>query len=218
MKGLYPHYPDPKIWVYDLEVYPNIFTAYFYNASTHEKRIFEISTRKNELTQLLSFLDVAVNESHTHVGFANVGFDYPIIHLILQLRNSVTLDDIVEKCRQLIGTDFRNRWGNRVHNPLIKQIDLQLIHGFDKVTRLTSLKFLECNMFMDSVEELPYPVGSILTPPQIDKLIDYNGHDVFATFRFFMESQGEITLREKLSKLYGKDFTNSDMPKIGSEI
>ena len=208
MKYLYPHFPDSSFWVYDLETYPNIFTGTFLNVSTLEEEVFEISTRRNDVLPLLKFLE---SQNQTHVGFNNLGFDYPIIHTILGFCNSTTLNDIYQKAQELINTEWSNRFRNQIHHPLIKQIDISIITG-------GSLKQLEINIGMDNVKDLPFPPGSVLTDAQKDELIEYNHHDVFATYRVFMEIQKEVVLRSKLSKLYNSDFTNRTMTQIGASI
>lgn len=40
-------------FVYDIEVFPNLFTCAVKNTETKNKRVYEISERKNDLPQLI---------------------------------------------------------------------------------------------------------------------------------------------------------------------
>ena len=70
-------------WVYDLETYPNIFTAAFLHSHSGNRRLFEVSNRKNDLDPLMIFLKwLAVNNQRL-VGFNNLAFDYPVLHNLI---------------------------------------------------------------------------------------------------------------------------------------
>jgi len=99
----------------------------------------------------------------------------------------------------------------------IKQIDLFKIHHFDNKARATSLKMIEFNMKSDSIEDLPFPVGTELTDSEIDVLLKYNMHDVIKTLDFYNISLNAIRFRDELSKKYKRDFTNHNDTKIGKD-
>lgn len=212
---------NPLDWTYDLETYPNIFTADFKHTNTGARLLFEISDRKNELRELLEFLYALKETSCRTIGFNNLGFDYPIIHFIIEnyhLNPGYT--DIYNKAMSIINTSWNNRfdnviWDQDIHIP---QIDLFKIHHFDNKSRRTSLKILEFNMRMASVEDLPFPPGTILDDQQKDVLIDYNDHDVDATEDFYIQSIEMIEFREQLSKKHGRNFLNHSDKKIGTDL
>ena len=211
-------FTDPTYTIYDLETYPNIFTAAFKNIANGVKRMYEISTRRNDLSALLDYLYWCEANLQKHVGFNNFGFDYPIIHIIMELGISCTLDDIYGKAQEIINTDWSNRFKNVIWQPKINQVDLFKIHHFDNSARSTSLKTLEINMRMDSVQDLPFPPGTILTNSQMDILCEYNWHDIDATEWFFHETIPAIKLRKELSQQYNIDMTNFSDSKIGASI
>ena len=78
-----------KKYIYDIESYPNIFTFSYVSDDNSEKRTFEISFRKNEVVELFSFLDECHNKRCFLIGFNNVGFDYPVIHKLIKMRNNI---------------------------------------------------------------------------------------------------------------------------------
>jgi hypothetical protein len=106
-------------------------------------------------------------------------------------------------------------WDN---DRIVEQVDLFKIHHFDNMARSTSLKVLEFNMRMDSIEDLPFDVGIELTPQQINTLTEYMWHDIEATKLFYDQTIPQIKFREELSKRYGKNFINHNDTKIGDEI
>jgi hypothetical protein len=85
------------------------------------------------------------------------------------------------------------------------------------MARATGLKVLEFNMRMDSIEDLPFPVGSILDNDQTDMLIDYMWHDIDATELFYFESIDQIKFRELLTETHGRNFMNHNDTKIGKD-
>jgi len=68
----------PLDWVYDLETYPNVFTASFKHPATGTRAKFVISEWHNDLRELIDFLYALKSTGGRLVGFNNVGFDYPV--------------------------------------------------------------------------------------------------------------------------------------------
>lgn len=212
---------NPIDWTYDLETYPNIFTASFKHLYTGTRSRFEISDRRNDLHDLYAFLMSLKHGSCRLTGYNNIGFDYPLIHFIIENFNlQPDVNAIYHKSQTLINTPWERRYDNVIKDwkTHIVQLDLMKIHHFDNRSRMTSLKLLEFNMRMDDIRDLPYPPGTILNDEQKDVLISYNDHDVDATELFLIESLEMIEIREQLSKKYGKSFLNHSDKKIGTDI
>jgi len=115
--------------------------------------------------------------------------------------------------------DDDNRWAHTV-NPsdrFVEQIDLFKIHHFDNKARATSLKVLEFNMRSDNIEDLPFPVGTVLTQQQVPVLKNYNAHDVGETKAFYHHTLEMIRFREELTRKYDRDFMNHNDTKIGKD-
>ena len=210
---------NPLDWVYDLETYPNICTFDFKHLATGTRLIFEMSDRKNESVALYGFLESLALTGCRMVGFNNLGFDYPIVHFFIEFYSTgLTYTDIYNKAQQIINTPWQNRydnviWDKDVH---ITQIDLFKVHHFDNDARRTSLKMIEFNLCMDSIEDLPYTPGTILNHDEKNVLIGYNDHDVDATELFLIESIEMIEFREQLSQKYGSNYLNHNDKKIGT--
>ena len=204
--------------IFDIETYPNVFTLTACDPDGILWWYFEISDWRNDRADLFAWLQSLSNAEL--VGFNNVGFDYPVLHTFIQSGGKATAYDLYKKAQQLITSQDDDKFANIIYpkDRFIPQIDLFKIHHFDNKARSTSLKALEFNMRLDSVEDLPFPVGSLLTRDQVQTLRDYNKHDVDATRLFYRESLDSIGFREQLTAKHGRDFMNHNDTKIGAEI
>lgn len=205
---------------YDIETYPNCFTCTIQQVDQGEPRTFEISDYKNEAPELINYLRSIGGNGDRLVGYNNLGFDYPVIHMLMQMGHQVTANVLYEKAMAIINSqNGPDKWVHMVRpkNRFIEQLDLYKIHHFDNSARATSLKILEFNMRMDNIQDLPFPVGTVLNQEQIQTLIIYNQHDVEATIKFYHESKAMIEFRETLTKKYGRDFMNHNDTKIGKD-
>lgn len=213
-------------WIYDIETYKSAFTFAVIRADGKHARVFEVSSRLNELDRIYACVDHIEATAGRLVGFNNVGFDYPILHEVLTTRSrwlsksgkQVAVD--VHKLAQKQIDSFKdNGFGHSIKSDeqVVKQVDLYRIHHFNNKAKATGLKMLEFNMRMDNIEDLPYAVDAELTDAEIDKLKTYNMHDVRCTLAFYLKSLTQIEFRDNLSIKLGRDFTNADDTKIGAE-
>lgn len=216
-------------WIYDLEVYPNIFTFATVFATGAGKRVFEISDRRNDIDELLDFLRKVKSANHRLVGFNNVGFDYPLLHYILDKSRTarkegiplvISAPELYNKMLKQFEQAKFSQFGTAIRSSdvIIPQVDLFKIHHFDNKARATSLKVLEFNMRSRNIEDLPFPVGMTLSNAQKDVLIEYNHHDVSETLKFYHHSMEAIKLRSELTVQFGFDCTNFNDTKIGKEL
>ena len=205
-----------RIDVWDIETYPNVFTACFANVNDRTLKVFEISDRKDQRNQMFSYLRKLYSQKGKLVGFNSVGFDYPVLHKLLKNKD-MTVSDIYNYAMEVITSD--NKWAYNVKpkDVMIPQIDLYKIHHFDNKARATSLKMIEYNSRSENIEDLPFPVGKELTSDEIDVLIKYNIHDVKETFKFYEQSKSQIDFRTQLTQQYGIDMTNFNDTKIGKD-
>lgn len=207
--------------IYDIETYPNVFTFRSVHVDTGERFNFEISFRRNDLHAFCRFIEQCSTAGSQWVGYNNLNFDYPVVHFIYlneYTHGGVTVQAIYEKAMSIIKSfdPFGHLiWDNE---QLVPQIDLFKIHHFDNMAKSTSLKVLEFNMRMASVEDLPFKVGTELNSDQADMLCAYNDHDIEATLLFYKHSIEAITLREVLSNQFGMRMVNSNDVKIGEKI
>ena len=202
-------------WIWDEEIYPNVYTCALVHASGTNFHVFEISDRKNEVEKLLDFMRQIKRKGNRLVGFNSVNFDYPVLHYILNKSRTsisskkplcITAKEIYDFGMSLINS--QNEEDSKVKGikdseVIIPQLDLFLVHHFNNRARATSLKMLEFNMRSERIEDLPFPVGKYLTDTEIDMLIEYNKHDVMEALKFYQYSYESIQLREDLTKQFG---------------
>lgn len=211
-------------FIYDIETYKHAFTFSIIRADGKFKKTFEVSARMNQIDGIFKCLDYLHDNTFRMVGFNSKGFDYPIIHELINLRNSLpsTGKGIASKVFRLAQKQidsFKDGFGNTIktEDEYVKQVDLYRIWHFNNKARATGLKMLEFNMRMHNIEDLPFPIEDELTAEQIDKIKAYNEHDVECTRQFYFASESQIDFRDNLGIKLGRDFTNADDTKIGAE-
>lgn len=205
------------MYVYDEECYPNVWLFGAIHVDTGLKYLFEISDRRDDRFQLFAFIEHLKTHGEELVGFNNYGYDYPVLHEIINGINYITPAEIYRKSDSIINSE--DRFGHIIwdRDQHVKQIDLYKIHHFDNKARSVGLKMLEFVMKMDNIEDLPFEPGQVLTSDEIDQLRDYMFHDIEATMRFLKASDNAIKLRREISVKFGKDFMNHNDTKIGKD-
>lgn len=218
---------EVKDWVYDIETYPNCFTMAILRADGKHRRVFEISQYQNDVDAFMRCLEYLRVSNCRMVGFNNIGFDYPIIHRMLEVYRDGDFPKTGRMgakfahtlCEKQINATKGGGFPNTVRerDVLIPQLDLYKIHHFDNKARATSLKLLEFNMRSPNIEDLPYEVGTNLTEEQVLNLKKYNMHDVEETLKFYHATEKMISFREELTDRYGRNFLNHNDTKIGKD-
>lgn len=205
-------------YIYDIETFPNCFTMAIGGADGKDSHVFEISERRDDSKPMRKFLQRLYKNKDRMVGFNNIGFDYPVLHVFMVDRHC-TYSHLYDKAMEIINAPEEDKFKNRISTKrrLIEQLDLYLIHHFDNQARATSLKMLEFNMRSKNIEDLPFTPGKVLTFDEMETLVEYNKHDVYQTFLFYKKSLDAIRFREKLTEKYHRDFMNHNDTKIGKD-
>lgn len=200
------------ICIYDIETYPNIITFVFKNVITNQYYVFEISSRKNNLRELILFLE---QKGLMLIGYNNNEFDYPILHYILNNRNCTILQLYNHIQSKIIGNEYSSipEWQVK-----IPQCDLYKINHYDNAARRTSLKWLEFTLRWHKLQDLPFKPGTIIPVDKFDFLIKYNINDVDFTEVFFHRCKSQIIFREQMSKVLNHNVMNYSDVKIGEYL
>ena len=206
-------------WVWDIETYPNCFTFAAEHSEAPLTLMYEISDYRNDSKEIIAFVNMIKAQSGRLIGFNNLGFDYPVLHLLMKMGHS-DAKTLYDKAMQIIKAQDDDKFANMIYpsDRFVDQLDLYKICHYDNKAKATSLKALEFAMRMENISDLPFEVGTYLNREQIEVLKKYNQHDVRATKLFYRQCLEQIKLREDLSKEFGKDFTNHNDVKIGKEI
>lgn len=203
---------NKKVYIYDLESYPNFFLAMFKEKITGKYIWFEISSRINQFKELKQYL---LNDVQGLVGFNNLNYDYPMLHHNILTVNNNTSENIFKKSNEIINSKYSSIWDNQI---IVPQLDLFKINHYDNKARYTSLKWLEFAMRLENVEDLPYKVGNILTEEQMNHVIEYCKNDIEATDEFYKRNKNNISFRENMTKELNHNVMNYSDVKIGEYI
>ena len=193
----------------DVESYPNFFCVGFLPADHDGLGVqFEISERVNHSQQLFKHLIEFHKSGARMIGFNNMGYDWPMFHAFLN--GAQTAWELYQVTQRIIKSD---RFDSIIWNPMIPQIDLHMLNHFDNRAKATSLKTIEFVMRSRSIEDLPFPPGTILTPEQMNIVLKYNGHDITETKGFAKLNREAIKFREQI----GPHALNWNDTKIGTK-
>lgn len=213
---------DGNLYVYDIECYPNFFSCAVIHVKTLQEYYFECSPWMNNMNDFQTFLYHLHHNQQEMVGFNNMGYDFPVIAHAFSLIPSghITPQAIYQKGNAIITGDYENRFEHVIwrSDQFVKQLDLFKINHYDNVAKATSLKLLEFNMGMDSIQELPVEPGRDVTYDEALGMREYNWHDVAATLLFLSHNTKLIDLRRGLTKKYNHDFMNNSDSKIGGDL
>lgn len=209
--------------VHDLEIYPNFFCGWFIQPVLGYTNYFEISPRRNDVAALVAFICSLRDHGYSLVGFNSLGFDYEIIHFIVQTYLATGRcheQDIYARSQRIFAQQNTERFPDTVAewNRILPQIDLFKIWHFDNKSKSTSLKSLQFNMRSESLEDLPIPPGTVLTQSQMEDVKNYGFHDTSETVKFYWQSREMIEMREALGKQFNKNFLNHNDTKIGKDF
>jgi hypothetical protein len=183
--------------VYDIETFPNVFTACFKQVDGPGV-YFEISDRRRDNYTLWHY----IMKLDRMIGFNNMGFDWPVLDTFLRNPNCDAAF-LYQKAMSIIGSeDNREKMEHVIWTPYIPQIDLYMINHFNNKAKSTSLKKLQFNMRSTLVQDMPIPVGTHLSFDEIDILLSYNAHDVTETEKFYKICRPAIELREALEPFW----------------
>lgn len=207
--------------VYDIETFPNTFTLHMEMLKSSVSSTWEISEYRDDRVQLMEWFQWLARTQTPMIGFNNVRFDYPVIHLLFT-RPNATYAELYAKAQDIFKTQENDAgWGHSVPawKRFAPQIDLFKINHFDNKAKTTSLKALQINMRVDSVVDMPVEVGTQLTYDEVNhKLIPYNKSDVVKTKLFAGHCMDAINFRVRLIDQLGIDVMNFNDTKIGAKI
>ena len=201
-----------RVWIYDLETLPGLFTATFIDRDSDDSKIFILSKTINQIKQLIDFLH---NEVKGLIGYNNLRFDAQVIEFIL-VNPDCTADDICAYAQTLIDDNQKipdyPEWKLSIPN-----LDLFKINHFDNKNRRSSLKWIEFMLDLPNIEDMPERTTES-DKDWTEKVFGYNYNDVVATKALLDKTKDMIELRKSLSKIYNMKMLNYSNSRIGSEL
>jgi len=206
----------------DIETLPNTFTLNVQGLFSDLDMTFEISHFRDDRRELLAWFDYWRQHQIPFIGFNTLGFDYPVMHFILE-HPYASVEEIYDYAMSVLKSSRGdNRFGFQVweSDRVFPQIDLFKLMHFDNPNKKTSLKALQFAMRSESVEEMPLPFGVPMTADQVrGVLIPYNRHDTAETKRFALFVLDAIKFRIEITDdLVTGDVVNWNDVKIGAKL
>lgn len=196
-------------YIYDIEIYSNIFLVCAENIITKKKLSFEISQRKIQTQQLVEFL----NQDIRLIGFNNKNYDDLMLQKFLEclhLKGKDLVQTLKKHSDNLITRENYSKFCKKFVK--VPTIDLFLLNHFDNDAKRTSLKDLEFVFGMENIQELPFDYTQPIPVDKFNTLINYCWNDIEATSKLHNHSIEELQLREELG---GKDLLSFNSPKLG---
>lgn len=227
------------VYIYDIEVFQNVFHCTAKNTETGQYYKFEISCRKNELRQLVDFFytirnnsyswndiyttDIQFNTNKIFAGYNNLHYDNAIINYIISYydkminMNYLRICDSLYNLSKIITTSNDisawKRWKYAVN-----------FETFDILTMLYSqklrvgLKEIQVTMQYKNVLEFAHDWTKPLDTDLIDEMIEYNINDVDSTEALLNKCKDKVELRIAIEDEYGVRVLSKDGVNIGMKI
>ena len=212
---------DKIVWVYDIEVFPNVFSCIVKNTETKEYQYFEISVRKNNVSDLIEFFSDCDNK--LICGYNNIHYDNPVINYILAYKNQIKTLPYLRVCDSLftlsniiINSDNTDKWKQWKYANNFETLDL-LTMMFSQALRC-GLKEMQVTMQYPNVQEYEGDFSLPLPTSEIDTMLAYNKNDVDSTEELLYRCEKQIQLRLGIQNEYGIKALSSDGVSIGNEI
>ncbi len=219
--------------IYDVETISNFFSYVGMNRDSKVISKFVICKFRNDLEIFIEHL----NSLKGLIGFNNLSFDSQIIQYIqVNYKRWLSLDGdeisglIYNYSQKVIIKSNAGGFSDYPEWKLnIKNLDLFKIWHFNNKQRMTSLKWCEFSLDMDSIEEMPIKHYEEVTEDKIDSILLYNEYDVKATYELYKVTTGDtehplykgidkIQLRKDIISQFGINCINYNDVKIGDTI
>lgn len=231
---------DKIVYVYDIEVFPNVFHCTVKNTETGELHKFEISCRRNQLDELVNFFhtvntdytfgdlyttDIKLDTNILFCGYNNLHYDNAIINYIIDCYNIMKYKGYRDICRSVFNLSKVITTSSEDDNSAWRKWKYMIcFDSFDILTMLYSnklrvgLKEIQVTMQYKNVQEFVADWQADLPENQIDSMIDYNINDVNSTEELLNRCKKDIDLRIAIEDEYGVRVLSKDGVNIGMKI
>ena len=210
--------------VYDIEIFPNVFHCVCKNTETNELSYFEISNRKNQLTELVEFFYYK-NTDKIFCGYNNKHYDDVIINYIIDFYTKLDRLPYFRICDSLFNLSHTIITSEEGDTSKFKRWKYaKYFYSMDLLTMLFSsklrvgLKEMQITMHYKNVEEYDGDFEKCLPDDSIDKMIAYNINDVESTTELLNRLSGDVQLRLFIEQEYGIDALSMDSVKFGETL
>lgn len=228
------------VYVYDIEVFQNIFHCSVKNTETNNIYKFEISERKNQLRELVKFFkqvdkyitwgdyyttNINIPANVIFCGYNNLHYDNPIINYIIEYEDKLMQYNIPTICSSIFNLSKTITTSSEDNIDAWKHWKYQIwFDTFDILTMLYSnklrvgLKEIQVTMQYPNVQEFVCDWTKPLPLEDFDSMIDYNINDIESTSELLNRCKKDIDLRIAIEDEYGVRVLSKDGVNIGMKI
>lgn len=228
------------VYVYDIEVFQNIFHCSVKNTETNNIYKFEISERKNQLRELVKFFkqvdkyitwgdyyttNINIPANVIFCGYNNLHYDNPIINYIIEYEDKLMQYNIPTICSSIFNLSKTITTSSEDNIDAWKHWKYQIwFDTFDILTMLYSnklrvgLKEIQVTMQYPNVQEFVCDWTKPLPLEDFDSMIDYNINDIESTSELLNRCKKDVDLRITIEDEYGVRVLSKDGVNIGMKI
>lgn len=228
------------VYVYDIEVFQNIFHCSVKNTETNDIYKFEISERKNQLRELVKFFkqvdkyitwgdyyttNINIPANIIFCGYNNLHYDNPIINYIIEYEDKLMQYNIPTICSSIFNLSKTITTSSEDNIDAWKHWKYQIwFDTFDILTMLYSnklrvgLKEIQVTMQYPNVQEFVCDWTKPLPLEDFDSMIDYNINDIKSTSELLNRCKKDVDLRIAIEDEYGVRVLSKDGVNIGMKI
>lgn len=228
------------VYVYDIEVFQNIFHCSVKNTETNDIYKFEISERKNQLRDLVKFFkqvdkyitwgdyyttNINIPANVIFCGYNNLHYDNPIINYIIEYEDKLMQYNIPTICSSIFNLSKAITTSSEDNIDAWKHWKYQIwFDTFDILTMLYSnklrvgLKEIQVTMQYPNVQEFVCDWTKSLPLEDFDSMIDYNINDIESTSELLNRCKKDVDLRIAIEDEYGVRVLSKDGVNIGMKI
>lgn len=231
---------NKTVYVYDIEVFPNVFHCTVKNSETGQLYMFEISQRKNQLDELVQFFhtvneqynwndlyttDIQLNTDKMFCGYNNLHYDNAIINYIIDYYNIMKYKGYRTICRSIFNLskvittsseDNIDAWKKWKYATYFESFDLLTMLYSNKLR--VGLKEMQVTMQYRNVQEFVCDWRADLPEKEIDSMIEYNINDVNSTEELLNRCKKDVDLRIAIEDEYKVRVLSKDGVNIGMKI
>lgn len=228
------------VYVYDIEVFQNIFHCSVKNTETNDIYKFEISERKNQLRDLVKFFkqvdkyitwgdyyttNINIPANVIFCGYNNLHYDNPIINYIIEYEDKLMQYNIPTICSSIFNLSKTITTSSEDNIDAWKHWKYQIwFDTFDILTMLYSnklrvgLKEIQVTMQYPNVQEFVCDWTKPLPLEDFNSMIDYNINDIESTSELLNRCKKDVDLRIAIEDEYGVRVLSKDGVNIGMKI
>jgi len=205
--------------VYDIEVFPNLYTITGMCLGSGNIKVWEKSERKDNLS---NFIEILLRFEPYLIGYNNHNFDDYLIEFLCR-PNGTKQDNkrLYDEAQKLIRGESeltKKKYGRKRHPKLICKQTYDLMEIARAGYNTPSLKSIAVNLKHRWIQDLPYSPHQEIKKDQIDEIIEYNKNDVEITRKLFWKVKDRIDMRNHLSKIYNVSLESASDSSIAKKL